>query len=100
MAKVHSILEGRPLPVLPFIRASDMRPLALLHATSSASGRPPGPRVSSLAGPVSRSQENAWVPSQDFAKTAKQCICPLAPKTGQIQCIWQVSTAKIYNTTL
>lgn len=45
MAKVHSILEGGPLPALPFIRARDACPLALLHATSAASGRPPGPKV-------------------------------------------------------
>ena len=76
MAKVHSILEGRPLPVLPFIRASNMRPLALLHATSRASGRPPGPRVSSLAGPVSHSQENAWVPSQDLLKLPSNAYAP------------------------
>lgn len=46
MAKVHGILGSDPLPGLPFIRASDACPLALLHATSNASGRPPGPRVS------------------------------------------------------
>ena len=45
MAKVHSILESGPLPALPFIRACDACPLALLHATSAASGRPPGPKV-------------------------------------------------------
>lgn len=46
MAKVHSILGAGPLPALPFIRAADACPLTLLHATSSAPGRPPGPRVS------------------------------------------------------
>ena len=45
MAKVHSILEAGPLPALPFMRACNVCPLTLLHASSHASGRPPGPRV-------------------------------------------------------
>ena len=45
MAKVHGILEAGPLPALPFMRACDVCPFTLLHASSHASGRPPGPRV-------------------------------------------------------
>ena len=45
MAKVHGILDAGPLPALPFMRACDVCPFTLLHASSHASGRPPGPRV-------------------------------------------------------
>ena len=45
MAKVHSILGAGPLPALPFMRACNVCPFTLLHASSQAFGRPPGPRV-------------------------------------------------------